>query len=139
MLVGTSELVEQGGLAAVLVASQGKCQGRIFRQGRFTGFGVITAALAQTWMLQRLVPMGCAGVIRCRAVQHRDADLLGIVQPQGQRIAVDAQLHGVAHGGQFYQGDPCAGDQTHIQKMLPQSACAAYGLYHSAAPDGQFL
>ena len=31
MLVGTSELVEQGGLAAVLVASQGKCQGRILR------------------------------------------------------------------------------------------------------------
>lgn len=62
-------------------------------------------------------------------------DLCRVIQTQGQLIAVDAQLHGVAHGCQLYQRDLCPGDQTHIQKMLPQCARTAHSIYYGAFAD----
>ena len=62
-------------------------------------------------------------------------DLCRVVQTQGQLIAVDAQLHGVAHGCQLYQRDLRPGDQTHIQKMLPQCACTAHSIHNGAFSD----
>ena len=117
VLVGAGELVEQGGLAAVLVARQRKGQGLILRQGMLALLGVVLAALAKTRVLHHL--------FRHRSVHRRGlfggghGDLRRVIQTQGQLIAVDAQLHGVAHGCQLYQRDLCPGDQTHIQKMLP--------------------
>ena len=54
------------------------------------------------------------------------ADLRGIGQTQRQLIAVDLQLHGVAHGGEFHQCYIRAGDQPHIQKVLPQRPLSPY-------------
>ena len=54
VLVGTGELVEQGGLTAVLVARQRKGQGLILRQGMLPLLGVVLAALAKTRVLHHL-------------------------------------------------------------------------------------
>ena len=63
MLVGAGELVEQGRLAAVLVARQRKGQGLALRQGMLALFGVVASAFAQARMLHHLVlpPGGCSG------------------------------------------------------------------------------
>ena len=133
VLVGAGELVEQGGLAAVLVARQRKGQGLILRQGMLALLGVVLAALAKTRVLHHF--------FRHRGVHRRGlfggghGDLCRVVQTQGQLIAVDAQLHGVTHGRQLYQRDLCPGDQTHIQKMLPQCACTAHSIYYGAFSD----
>ena len=133
VLVGAGELVEQGSLAAVLVARQRKGQGLILRQGMLPLLGVVLAALAKTRVLHHL--------FRHRGVHRRGlfggghGDLCRVVQTQGQLIAVDAQLHGVAHGCQLYQRDLRPGDQTHIQKMLPQCACTAHGIHNGAFAD----
>ena len=40
---------------------------------------------------------------------------------------MDEQFHGVPHGSVLHQGDLCAWDHAHIQKMLPQGAFASHG------------
>ena len=133
VLVGTGELVEQGGLAAVLVARQRKGQGLILRQGMFPLLGVVLAALAKTRVLHHFSIH--RGVHRRGLFGGGHGDLCRVVQTQGQLIAVDAQLHRVAHGRQLYQRDLCSGDQTHIQKMLPQCACTAHSIHYGAFAD----
>ncbi len=49
------------------------------------------------------------------------------------------QLHRVAHRGKIDQRDLLAGDQPHIQKMLPQSAFAAHGSDHGTFADASNL
>ena len=128
MLVGPGELVEQGGFAAVLVAGQGEGQLSAGGQGRFVGFDVKLAPLAQAGVGQGvrregrrfLLPQVVLGV-----GGHRD--LFPVCQTEGEFIAVDAKLHGVPHGGEFDQGDLGPGDDAHIQEMLPQGAVAAHG------------
>ena len=133
VLVGTGELVEQGSLAAVLVARQRKGQGLILRQGMLPLLGVVLAALAKTRVLHHFSVH--RGVHRRGLFGGGHGDLCRVVQTQGQLIAVDAQLHGVAHGRQLYQRDLRPGDQTHIQKVLPQCACTAHGLHYGAFAD----
>ena len=53
------------------------------------------------------------------------ADVLRVVHAQGERVAAQQQLHGVAHRGVFDQRDLRAGDYAHIQKVLAQRALAA--------------
>ena len=133
MLVGAGELVEQGSLAAVLVARQRKGQGLILRQGMLPLLGVVLAALAKTRVLHHFSIH--RGVHRRGLFGGAHGDLCRVVQTQGQLIAVDAQLHRVAHGRQLYQRDLCSGDQTHIQKMLPQCACTAHSIHYGAFAD----
>ena len=133
VLVGTSELVEQGGLAAVLVARQRKGQGLILRQGMLPLLGVVLAALAKTRVLHHFSVH--RGVHRRGLFGGGHGDLRRVVQTQGQLIAVDAQLHGVAHGRQLYQRDLYPGDQTHIQKVLPQCARTAHSIHYGAFAD----
>ena len=133
VLVGTGELVEQGGLTAVLVARQRKGQGLILRQGMLPLLGVVLAALTKTRVLHHFSVH--RGVHRRGLFGGGHDDLCRVVQTQGQLIAVDAQLHGVAHGRQLYQRDLRPGNQTHIQKVLPQCACTAHGLHYGAFAD----
>ena len=137
MLVGAGELIEQGGLAAVLVAGQRKGEGLVLRQGVLALFDVVLAALAKTRVLHHFSIH--RGVHRRGLFGGGHSDLCRVVQTQGQLIAVDAQLHGVAHGCQLYQRDLCPGDQTHIQKMLPQRTGAAHRVHDGAFADRQFV
>ena len=92
------------------------------------------SALAKAGVIHHFII--CWSCRHCRGLfGGGDADLRGIVQPEGQLIAMDAQLHGVAHGCQLYQRDLCPGDQTHIQKMLPQCARTAHSIHYGAFAD----
>ena len=88
VLVGTGELVEQGSLAAVLVARQRKGQGLILRQGMLPLLGVVLAALAKTRVLHHFSIH--RGVHRRGLFGGGHGDLCRVVQTQGQLIAVDA-------------------------------------------------
>ena len=138
MLVGTGELVEQGGLTAVLVASQRKGEGPVLGQGILPLFDVVFSALAKAGVIHHFII--CRSRRHCRGLfGGGDADLRGIIQPEGQLVAMDAQLHGVAHGCQLDQRDLRPRDQAHIQKMLAQCAAAADGIHNSAFSDLQFF
>ena len=138
MLVGTGELVEQGGLTAVLVASQRKGEGPVLGQGILPLFNVVFSALAKAGVIHHFII--CRSRRHCRGLfGGGDADLRGIVQPEGQLVAMDAQLHGVAHRSQLDQRDLHPRDQAHIQKMLAQCAAAADGIHNSTFSDLQFF
>ena len=57
--------------------------------------------------------------------QGLDPDLRRVCEAQRQLIAVNAKLHRVAHRRELHQLHPRAGDDAHIEKMLPQRALAA--------------
>ena len=84
---------------------------------------VVLAALAQTGV------RGAAARPRGRAQaglgDGLHADVLRVVHAQGERVAAQQQLHGVAHRGVFDQRDLRAGNYAHIQKVLAQRALAA--------------
>ena len=126
MLVGAGELVKEGGFAAVLVAHQGKGQRLRLRQGIAGALGVELALLAKAGVKALPLALLLSGLVR-RSVQGLCLDLLRVLETQGQLIAVDAQLHGIAHGRQLHHGEGRAGDHAHIQKMLPQGALAPHG------------
>ena len=137
MLVGAGKLVEQGGLAAVLVARQRKGEHRAVRQGMFALFGVVASALAKAGVLHH--PAFFPGRGLCRGFRRFHRDLRRIIQAQRQLIAMDLQLHGVAHGCKLHQRDLLAGDQAHIQKMLAERTRSAHRADHCAFADLQFF
>ena len=99
---------------------------------------MVASAFAEARVLHRLFTF-CRRLFRRRGFGQSDPDAGGIVQPEGQLVAMDAQLHGVAHRSQLDQRDLCPRDQAHIQKMLAQCAAAADGIHNSAFSDLQFF
>ena len=95
------------------------------------------AALAQARVLHHPAGLPCRSC--CGCFRRCDLDPCRIVQPQGQLIAVDLQLHGVPHGRKFHQRDLLAGDQPHIQKMLAEFSRSAHCIDHGTFADLQFL
>ena len=138
MLSGPGELVEQGGLAAVLVPHQGEGQGHILRQRIAAALGMVFARLPQARMMDLLFPTLVGDSLPGFGPGH-DVDLSGLRQPQGQGIAVDPQLHGISQGGVLDQRDLRAGDHAHVQKMLPQGPLAPHSRYGRRLADGQFF
>ena len=135
--VSPGQLVEQGGLAAVLVAHQGKGQRRAVRQGVAAALGMEAAFLAQAGVLlgpgRRFFRFGGLRI-------HRgDPDLFRFRQAEGQFISVDPQLHGIAHGGQLDHGHFRTGDDAHVQEVLAEGAFAA-DFFNDGGPAGfQFV
>ena len=140
VLIGAGQLVEQRGFAAVLVSGKRKGQRRSLGNRMFIGFYVIFAAFTETRMRGGIRDgLGRSGFL-CRLSRHRlNFNFFGICQTQGQLVAVDAKLHRVAHRCKFYQGDLCAGNDTHVQEVLTQGAFATDGCYNRRAADGQFF
>ena len=127
VLVGTGELVEEGRLAAILVAGKGKGEGGSLGKRMFACFDMVASALAQTGMLHGRMRRR-AGGLAFYGAGIADFNPLRVVHAQGQLIAVDAEFDGVAHRGEFDERNLCAGDDTHIQKMLSEGAFAADGM-----------
>ena len=138
MLIGAGQLVEKGGLAAVLVAGQGKGEGRAVGQRILVGLDVVFAVFTQTGM-GAVAAQGVACGGRRMGLDGPDADLGGVGQAQGQLVAVDAQFHGIAHGRVFDQRDLGAGDDPHVKKMLAQGAGAADCGDDTALPQFQLF
>ena len=121
VLVGAGELVEQGGLAAVLVARQREHQGRVLRQGRALFLAVAGVGDGRDGRL------GGGGRF-ARLARFSDLNVLRVLQPQGQFIAPQFQFDGVPHGGGLAQGHPGARRQAHVQKMTAQRTFASHRL-----------
>ena len=68
-----------------------------------------------------------------------DLDLLRLGKTERQFIAVDLQLHGVAHRRELDERDLRAGDHAHVEKMLAQCADAAHAADDGTFAGGQFL
>ena len=60
----------------------------------------------------------------CRS--RPDIDLRRIRKPQRQLIVMDTQLHRVTHRCQLVQRNDNAGDQSHVQKVLPKLPFPVY-------------
>ena len=125
VLVGTGQLVEQGGLAAVLVADQRKGQLCAVRQGIAAAPGMETAFFTQAGML--LGTLGFLFLIDGFLADRGNFNLLRVCKAESQLISVDPQLHGVSHRSQFDNGNFRTGDDAHVQEMLAQGAFTADG------------
>ena len=134
VLLGAGELVEQGGLAAVLVAHQRVGQDGAIRQGMLPRLAVVLAAFAQTGVI-RVAGAVYADMAAAALSDGLDLDLIGLRQTQGQFVAMYLHLHRVAHGGQLHHRYLRAGDHAHIQKMLAQRTLAAHLADHGAFTD----
>ena len=124
MLIGSGQLVEQGRLAAVLVADQSEGQYCVCRQRISCSLGMEPSAFAKTGMFcftrlfRRLLLNG--------GFLHRyDRDLCRVSHTQGQIIAMDQKLHGIAQRRQFNDRDLCPRDHAHVQEMLAERPFSA--------------
>ena len=131
VLSRSGELVEQCGLAAVLIAHQRVGQDGVLRQRMLVLLAVVLAALTKTGMVG--VPGAIHTDMAAAALPDRlDVDLIGLRQTKRQLVAMDLHLHGVSHGGQLYHRYLCTGDHAHIQKVLPQRTLTAHPANHGA-------
>ena len=100
--------------------------------------GMVFSLLAQTRM-RRILYAADAFVRLAPLVYLLNGDLTGLRQPQCQFIPVYLQLHGIAHRRQLYHRHFRAGNDAHVQKMLPKCAFAANTPYHCTFSDLQIL
>ena len=143
ILIGSREGVEQSGLAAVGVA----------RQGDAHGAAVVGAVVIGALVLLQFVDMVLellAGALRVGAAGgglpgggaagRADADLSGVILPQGQLIATERDLQRVAQGsylGHLYCGPR---SETHIhQPALDRPRLVAHRQDHAALSGGELL
>ena len=138
VLVGAGELVEQGGLPRVLVAHQSEGKGGALGERVAVALAVVLAVLAQARVLDGL-DGGDADVGVGALLDGLDGDLGGVGKAERQLVAVDLELHGVAHGGQLHYRDLCPGDHAHVQKVLPESPFPAHGADHRGFADGKLI
>ena len=134
VLVGARQLVEQRRLAAVLVANEGKSQPRPLRQRVPAALRVELALFAQARVFR------LSRILRGRFFpfdRGLHVDPGRVRQAQRQLVAVHAQLHRVAHGGQLFQRHLRARYHAHIQEVLPQGALAAHARDFRALSDLQ--
>ena len=138
MLVRAGQLVEQRGLAAVLIAHEREGQRRPLRKRIAVSLCVVPAALAEARVLHLRGAARCAVAVASFGDLFR-LDLFRVRQTQGQLVPVDLQFHGISHRRQLRDRHFRAGDHPHIQKMLTERSLAAYA-YDSCAPsDFQFF
>ncbi len=136
MLPGAGQLIEQGSLAAVLIAYQ--CEGQLcpFRQRVAAAFGMKPSFLSKTGM-QRLLRGLLFRTYLCSDRLY--LNLRGIGQSESKLIAVDPKLNGITHGSKFYDCDLRTWDYAHVKKMLAQGALSAYAFYKGGLSDFKFL
>ena len=118
MLVRARKLVEQRGLSAVLVARQRELQ-RIAR-----GNGVLAGTRAIGLLAQRGVrggaAMGLLALLRVRIMDVLERDARGVRPTQGELVAAQTDLDGIAHGGVLHHGDLGTGGEAHVEDVLAQ-------------------
>ena len=143
MLVGARQLVEKRGLAGILVTHQCKRQPRPFGQGMFGFLVVIFTALAQTRVHDFILRLnlkfffpGVTAVLH-RIVKGHDFDARCIFQAQRQLVAVYLNLDGVTHRGIFNDSHLSLGQNTHVEKVLAQSALTPHFGNHSPTASWQ--
>ena len=137
VLVGAGQLIEKRRLTAVLVADEGKAQHRSVRQRIAAALRMELSFLAETGV-SRFSAFRPFFLFR-RPLDFADLDLLRVCQTQRQLVAVDAQLHRVAHRRELDQRDLGARDHAHIEEVLPQRALSPDALDAGRLPRFQFV
>ena len=135
MLVGARQLVEEGGLAAVLLSGEGEGELGAFGQRGLVGLVVVNACLTQARVgvvvgeggdIQLVEVVAFFFALAVVAGLHFDEGGIGFAKGEG--IAVDHHLHRVAQGRVFHDFDGRIGDKAHVEEMLPALAFASHGL-----------
>ena len=123
MLVGAGELVEKRRFAAVLVAGEGKAQGRGLGKGRRPLAARARGLLAERRMSRcarlRVLARTVMGVVH---VRERDAR--GVGSAQRELVAAQTNLERIAHRSVLHHGHFGAGGEPHIEDVLPQDGIA---------------
>ena len=97
---------------------------------------MISPALTESGMLDSAPPVAIVGAsLVLFAVRRLYLHLFCIVYTHCQLIAVNAQLHRIAHRRVFRKRNRRSRNNTHIEKMLPQASIAADCCYYSTAAD----
>lgn len=138
MLVRARELVEQRGLSAVLVARQRELQW-IAR-----GNGVLAGTRAIGLLAQRGVRGGAAmdllALLRVRIMDVLERDARGVRPTQGEFVAAQTDLDGIAHGGVLHHGDLGAGGKTHVEDVLAQGLVVRIDrCHHGVLANGKLV
>ena len=132
VLVGTGQLVEQGGLSAVLVSDQGEFEQRTLGKRALVGLVVIFASLAKSRVGMRGVRLRHAGrrtgigFNQCPFIQPFNFDPGSVRLAQGEGEPPHQQFHRVAQRRQLGQFHHTAGNHAHVEDMLAQGAFSAY-------------
>ena len=138
MLAGAGEHVEQGGLAAVLLAGKGKTQHGVFRQGVLVVLGVILTAFAKARVGVVVVQPGIAArFFLTVGAAGRDVgigyglgfDSCRVRLPESQCVAVDLQLDRIAGRGPADHLEHGSRNEPHVKEMHAGSALAAHADY----------
>ena len=141
VLIGAGELVEQGGFAAILVAGKGKGEHGALGQGVLGLAVVLPAHLA----IARVILDCRSGVIMAvldagiTVGAQLHFNLGCIVLAQGQAVAMQHKLYGIAHGGIFHQCHFHAGYHSHVEEVLAQGALSTHCLDGAGGAFGYFV
>ena len=138
MLIGPGQLIKQRGFPAVLVAGQGKCQLGSRRQRVFLSLYMVFSALSQAGVRLGLRKGFCFpwGLLpRSISAQGSDLYFFTVRQAQRQFIAMDSQLHWVAHGSILHQCNFRPRDNSHIQKMLSKRTLSPHRDNHAVGAN----
>ena len=138
MLVGTGELIEERGLAAVLLAGKGESQDRVLGQRVLILLGVELAFLSESGM--RVVLMQGKIVSEILVQRHFGRfffrtvlvynDLERLRKPESQGISMDLYLHRITHRRHLDETHLRTGDDAHVQEMLPEGSLSTDFLHH---------
>ena len=138
VLVRTRKLVEECGLAAVLISHQRKRQDRALGQRVTASLGMELALLSQAGM-RRLAYVGARRCLRLPCLLRwylvtyvRYVYARGIVQAKGELVPMYAQLHGVPHRRILHQRHARPWNHSHVEEVLPQRTFSADSFYHGA-------
>ena len=96
MLIGTRQLVKQGGLTAILVTNQSKGQKFTLRKGIPASLGVKLAFLTKT-RVGNVVLGFLVRILFLLFFQQCRLDLVRIRKTQRQLIPMDTKLHRISH------------------------------------------
>ena len=139
MLIGSRQLIEERGFAAVLIA--GKRESELPLHRAEMRLGVIDQAFFLTESRVRELKLPLLLIKRFHMLwlpltaDIADTDLPGVLKPQREFIAMQPHFDGVSHRRIFHERHPDTRDEPHIEKVLPQLPLPADGIHRRTHPD----
>ena len=140
VLIGSRQTIEERRLPAVLIARQNEREFRPFGEGIFMRLDVILPAFAEARVKDvGAVRRGVRGEGR-RVVANVDHfDFRGLGRAQREFVGFDAHFDGIAHRGALHHRDRGVGDESHVEKVLAQSALTAHRADGGGLSDGKVV
>ena len=136
MLVGTGQLIKERSLAAVLITCERKRENLSFRKRLLSCLLVVLTTLTKTRV------MLVVGVIMMMFYPSPlsyffDLYLLCIMFSERKLITMNAELDRIAHRSVLNESHLHTGDNSHVQKVLPQRTLSSYRRNYAGRTDRQ--